>query len=605
MLENSCPQCKNLLHKPSNRLVQDSCGHKKCRSCLLEDEERCKQCIVTNGRKIDKLQFEHQTGVIQCNGRPHIKLATETGGAEDNDKAKEQKTDNICNGTDTGNDSGNDKDVFKLPKKADTISKDSDIPKHVNQRTDPISFYCTICCKSFQTRAHVKYHKYCSGEIKPHKCNTCGKEFVLKNQLHLHLFKHKEGQPLTCIVCNKTFCEKSKLNRHMSLHSPEKRHLCTECGKRFRSKESLKIHLTIHRGDKAYICKLCPAKFNNSSNLKRHLVTHSKEKVHMCDQCGKRFKLKWALFVHRRSHLRIRPFECSICPKTFVNNKDLQRHKLIHIESKGFICSICDMSFRRRDNLRRHIKNTHPGKKGEIIKKVLNPPDPPVKKSVVVDNPNAIHVITASPACLKSKAAPVALSPEPSVKSVDSRRVGSVINGPIKLAFKTPAFKSHYNITRDCDYVPSPQIPKPIDLAESVDICQKILSPSTDFCAQGPRKIDEKTSTEICQKILSISSSKIETDVGREQSLTDYPSNLHYATSFQNQKHAMIKNIKFKVPARYTNLFKQTTAPEDETAQISLPSSTKQVETSVIVNKGSSSDLHWRRRTSQNLVVKY
>lgn len=45
----------------------------------------------------------------------------------------------------------------------------------------------------------------------------------------------------------------------------------------------------------------------------------------------------------------------------------------------------------------------------------------------------------------------------------------------------------------------------------------------------------------------------------------------------------MIKNIKFKVPARYTNLLKSAAQP------------------SVIVN---SSDVHWRRRTSQNLLLK-
>lgn len=97
------------------------------------------------------------------------------------------------------------------------------------------------------------------------------------------------------------------------------------------------------------------------------------------------------------------------------------------------------MSLRRKDNLSRHMKNTHPGKKGEVIKNVVKPPDLPPKKPV--DNPNAINVITASPAFTKSKADAV-----PPVKS-DSR-TGTVINGPIKLAFKTPAFKSNYNINR-------------------------------------------------------------------------------------------------------------------------------------------------------------
>ncbi|KAL1502668.1 hypothetical protein ABEB36_007781 [Hypothenemus hampei] len=56
--------------------------------------------------------------------------------------------------------------------------------------------------------------------------------------------------------------------------------------------------------------------------------------------------------------------------------------------------------FRRKDILRRHMKNTHPGKQDEIIKTSVKVSDIP-KKSVVIDNPNAVNVITASPAITK------------------------------------------------------------------------------------------------------------------------------------------------------------------------------------------------------------
>lgn len=93
------------------------------------------------------------------------------------------------------------------------------------------------------------------------------------------------------------------------------------------------------------------------------------------------------------------------------------------------------------------MKNTHPGKKGEIIRNPLPVSDLP-KKSVVIDNPNAVNVITASPALTKGRADPTAVPVQPpSTISTDSRPTGSVINAPIKLAFKTPAFKSNYNIT--------------------------------------------------------------------------------------------------------------------------------------------------------------
>lgn len=87
------------------------------------------------------------------------------------------------------------------------------------------------------------------------------------------------------------------------------------------------------------------------------------------------------------------------------------------------------------------------------------------------------------------------------------------------------------------------------------------------------------------------------------QDLT-YSSVLHYETSFQSGKHGMIKNIKFKVPACYTNSFKTSTVSNNNNRVQEEDS--KAGNASVIVNNSAvvSSDIHWRRRTSQNLVLK-
>jgi len=81
----------------------------------------------------------------------------------------------------------------------------------------------------------------------------------------------------------------------------------------------------------------------------------------------------------------------------------------------------------------------------------------------------------------------------------------------------------------------------------------------------------------------------------------------------------MIKNIKFKVPEQYTNLCKQNNSKKVSAADIQVQDSQEVseskvyselkpvVNTSVIVNNSNnnhSSDVHWRRRTSQNLVLK-
>lgn len=120
--------------------------------------------------------------------------------------------------------------------------------------------------------------------------------------------------------------------------------------------------------------------------------------------------------------------------------------------------------------------------------------------------------------------------------------------------------------------------------------------------------VDEKVSTEICQKILSPFSTPP----------------LHYETSFEHKKHAVIKNIKFKLPSHYintkTNDILSEITPLKPVTNVNLNeikgsdkngtyAELKTVDvinggaTSVIV-KGSAgqsqSDMHWRRRTLQN-----
>lgn len=140
-----------------------------------------------------------------------------------------------------------------------------------------------------------------------------------------------------------------------------------------------------------------------------------------------------------------------------------------------------------------------------------------------------------------------------------------------------------------------------------MNICQRILTPLSPPPQRNVIKtlgsVDEKVSTEICQKILSPP--------------------LHYETSFEHKKHAVIKNIKFKLPPHYintkTNDILSEITPLKPVTNVHLNemkggekngtyTELKSVDvvngaTSVIV-KGSAgqnqSDMHWRRRTLQN-----
>lgn len=150
-------------------------------------------------------------------------------------------------------------------------------------------------------------------------------------------------------------------------------------------------------------------------------------------------------------------------------------------------------------------------------------------------------------------------------------------------------------------------------------------------------RVDEKTSSEICQKIMSPFSN----------------SPPHYETAFEHKKHAAIKNMKLKLPQKCTNV-KSAAGTSDILGEIenleaggkfkssSILGDVKPLEpvkgvgvdgaslegenggftytelktvngvvgnnaaTSVIVKSGNnanqiSNEMHWRRRTSQNL----
>lgn len=43
-MSEGCPNCGQLTNASCSRLIEDTCGHKKCRICLLYEEQGCKIC---------------------------------------------------------------------------------------------------------------------------------------------------------------------------------------------------------------------------------------------------------------------------------------------------------------------------------------------------------------------------------------------------------------------------------------------------------------------------------------------------------------------------------------------------------------------------------
>lgn len=193
MRENICLQCKKTCFEPINRLVQDACGHKKCRTCLLADEEQCAQCEAENcaengfenedqvesevlncdrnGETVNEVVLNNHTAVIQVNGGyPKVKK-DRVGKSSISVPENEHEA-----GGSAGCDKSNVRSSLKFTKeiegkckikKTDKTEKKTynpvDIPKHINVISDPLSYHCSICDKTFVTKTHVKYHSYCGG----------------------------------------------------------------------------------------------------------------------------------------------------------------------------------------------------------------------------------------------------------------------------------------------------------------------------------------------------------------------------------------------------------------------------------------------------------
>lgn len=137
----------------------------------------------------------------------------------------------------------------------------------------------------------------------------------------------------------------------------------------------------------------------------------------------------------------------------------------------------------------------------------------------------------------------------------------------------------------------------PIDDSDigSINIYQKILQPNSPNSNTSQQDLD-----------------KISDDM-----INQYKNKpINYETSFMQTPHAIIKNIKFKLPDNYTNIKSTkefmglkplTPVPIDNDAEKEIESNgieyteLKPAKTSVIVN--TSSDLHWRRRTLQSLNI--
>ncbi|XP_059612188.1 zinc finger protein 391-like [Phlebotomus argentipes] len=368
-----CEYCHREVNSSSNRLIQELCGHNKCRRCFIQEKDGCQICDEesrksTQVSRVTSAPCKMKTAWAQmmtANGEPEEGIVQEENGEKSMDSEALQ-IDTDLEETETPPDEDTQEEnaesppvvasVFREPKKRSKFV----IPKHV-KRIEEQRFECTICQRQFSSRQQCVYHSYCDTSIKkPHECSQCGLAFVTLNHLQYHMESHEENN-LRCSLCSKQFNRSQSLQKHLKVHKAEHEHKCSRCNMSFPFRFQLKQHEFRHENIRPYKCTICPRAFTLKENLKKHFLVHSKEKRFSCEDCGKKFSRNTTLKVHRNTHSKKRLFgPCSSCGKTFVDSRSFARHLLSHNTTLNYSCSLCNATFKRKDNLRRHVRIIHP-----------------------------------------------------------------------------------------------------------------------------------------------------------------------------------------------------------------------------------------------------
>ncbi|XP_020818380.1 zinc finger protein 37 [Drosophila serrata] len=310
-----------------NRMVTDSCGHAKCRLCLVADVSDCLECRVANQ--------ESAAPAAQLDAKPRT------------------AADKCILVTDQG-------------------------------------YHCTVCNKDFRSRTQQYYHLACGNDqLKKFSCNECSRRFATRSHLQYHLSSHEKQTKHSCSVCNKRFKQQVVLNRHMRTHSTEL-HVCPQCPKEFRRESSLKSHLAAHSDlGLPYNCELCSKQFQSKANLKQHCRKHDKNSLrHKCKVCQKSFLRQSTLRLHIKRHSNRERLSCPLCGKSYNDADALARHQKQHITGgERYRCVQCEITVNRKDNMLRHLRSMHPGVAFENCVEIVTPNPNPQEPALVEQRP--------------------------------------------------------------------------------------------------------------------------------------------------------------------------------------------------------------------------
>ncbi|XP_015596142.1 zinc finger protein 394 [Cephus cinctus] len=416
MMGEECPNCRQLTNASFSRLVKDTCGHTKCRMCLVYEEQGCKAC--QNEHQIKTIgNFDYPPATAQLSGDTTspdkettivneeviLPLELVINKLPDPFEIESSETiinplieesihidrlsihkemPNICESISNNNGNTHDTTILHIPK-MEPLELISSIRTHLEESTDQpkgndlsdVSKPEARTSESENVKVDSNYpskekapknkkqRKYpdrshisvIPGSPEKYKCGVCGKIFRNKKGKCYHDACVTGIKPYQCTICDKSFVKRSHFEYHERVHSGYKPYKCTLCDKAFPQKNKLNRHMYSHNKEKQFICTKCGKGYSKRDDLRNHLNLHAGLAPYSCKVCGKSFRMLTNLKRHMHTHSSERPHVCEQCGKSFKDKSLLVRHKRTHGKDRPFSCAHCVRVFLSKSELRRHL----------------------------------------------------------------------------------------------------------------------------------------------------------------------------------------------------------------------------------------------------------
>ncbi|KAH8308648.1 hypothetical protein KR059_000104 [Drosophila kikkawai] len=198
---------------------------------------------------------------------------------------------------------------------------------HKRTQSDPETFPCYNCNRSFLTRKSLRKHqkrvrKTCHLRYHPFKCPKCRSRFQLAATRNSHVARIHDRKKL-CLIC-----KVPTVARCCSDHTPRE---CREAIKKHREKVRELRGLDKKPQAPKPMCQHCDQSFPNTFLLREHL---------------------------NKKHLQQRNFTCEICGAAFYSQGKMQVHrKAVHLMMHVTHCETCNLTIKAKDNYLRHCRS--------------------------------------------------------------------------------------------------------------------------------------------------------------------------------------------------------------------------------------------------------